>query len=119
MPDGLPIDVLPADPSWSPTPAQLIAWKSNFPDSLLKANASNPDWVDSNGNVVSTIPNANVASTIPISPCGFAIYEWQIGPGRGEWVEIVNRCRPGCNPVRPLAVPGAMPLGMRIAKPCD
>jgi hypothetical protein len=112
MPDGLPIDVLPADPSWSPTPAQLIAWKSNFPDSLLKANASNPDWVDSNGNVV---------STIAISPCGFAIYEWQIVSGRGEWVEIPNerRCRSGCNPVRPLAVPGAMPLGMRIAKPCN
>jgi hypothetical protein len=111
MPDGLPIDVLPADPNWSPTPAQLIDWKSNFPDSLFKANASKPDWVDSNGNVV---------STIPISPCGFAIYEWRIGSsGRGEWFEIENRCKTGCNPVRPLAVPGAMPDGMQIAKPCN
>ena len=110
MPDGLPIDVLPADPNWSPTPSQLSDWKSNFPDSLLKANASNPDWVDSNGNVV---------STIPISPCGFAIYEWQIVSGRGEWVEIENRCRTGYDPVSPLAVPGAMPLKMRIAKPCN
>ena len=110
MPDGLPIDVLPADPNWSPTPQQLSDWKTNYPNALFKASASNPDWVDSNGNVV---------STMPISPCGFAIYEWKIGSGRGEWVEIQNRCRPGCNAVRPLAVPGAMPLGMQIAKPCN
>jgi hypothetical protein len=112
MPDGLPIDVLPADPNWSLTPAQLSFWKSNFPDSLFKANASKSNWVDSDGNIV---------STIPISQFGFAIFEWQIVSGRGEWVEIVNerRCRSGCNPVRPLAVPGAMPLGMQIAKPCN
>lgn len=128
MPDGLPIDVLPADPNWSPTPAQLSFWKSNFPNSLFKANASNPNWVDSNGNVISTIPIGNddsikpignFDSTIPISPCGFAIYEWRIVSGRGEWFEIENRCRPGCNPVRPLAVPGAMPDGMQIANPCN
>jgi hypothetical protein len=119
MSDGLPINVLPEDPNWSPTPQQLSDWKSNYPNSFFKANASNPDWVDSNGNVVSTIPNANVASTIPISPCGFAVYEWKIVSGIGEWVEIENRCRPGCNPVRPLAVPGAMPLGMQIANPCN
>lgn len=112
MPDGLPIDVLPADPNWSPNPAQLSDWKTNYPDVLFKANAINPNWVDSNGNVV---------STMPISLTGFAIYEWQIVSGRGEWVEIVTerRCRPGCNPVPPLAVPGAMPLKMRIAKPCN
>ena len=109
MPDGLPIDVLPANPNWSPDPQQLSDWKTNYPDVLFKANSINPDWVDSNGNVV---------STMPISPSGFVIYEWQIGSGRGEWVVIENRCRTGYNPVPPLAVPGAMPLGMRIAKPC-
>lgn len=121
MPDGLPIDVLPADPNWSPTPAQLSFWKSNFPNSLFKANASNPNWVDSNGNVISTIPIGNDDSIKPMTPCGFAIFEWRVVSGIGEWVEIVNqrRCRPGCNPVRPLAVPGAMPDGMQIGNPCN
>ena len=111
MSNGLPINVSPANPNWRPDPAQLSVWKTNYPDVLFKANASNPNWVDSDGNVV---------STMPISLTGFAIYEWTIGSGGGEWVEIVTerRCRPGCNPVRPLAVPGAMPLKMRIAKPC-
>lgn len=112
MSDGLPIDVLPEDPNWSPTPDQIKDWKTNYPDVLFKANASNVNWVDSDGNNV---------STIPISPCGFAVYEWKIVSGRGEWDEIVTerRCRTGCNPVPPLAVPGAMPLKMRIAKPCS
>ena len=112
MSDGLPIDVLPENPNWSPTPAELSYWKTNYPNDLFKANASNVNWVDSDGNNV---------STIPISPCGFAIYEWRIVSGRGEWVEIVTarRCRPGCNPVPPLTVPFAMPLGMQIAKPCS
>jgi hypothetical protein len=110
MSDGLPIDVLPEDPNWSPTPDQLKDWKTNYPDVLFKANASNPNWVDSDGNVV---------STMPISLTGFAIYEWTIGSGGGEWVVIQNRCRTGYDPVPPLAVPGAMPLKMRIAKPCS
>jgi hypothetical protein len=110
MSDGLPINVLPEDPNWSPTPAQLSDWKTNYPDVLIKANSSNDDWFDLDG---------NVASIKPISTCGFAIYEWRIVSGIGEWVEIENRCRPGCNPVRPLAVPGAMPLGMQIANPCN
>jgi hypothetical protein len=112
MSDGLPSNVLPEDANWKPTPQQLSDWKTNYPKDLFKANASNVNWVDSDGNDV---------STIPISPCGFAIYEWQIVSGRGEWVEIVTerRCRTGCNPVRPLTVPFAMPLKMRIAKPCS
>jgi len=39
MSDGLPIDVLPEDPNWSPTPDQLKDWNTNYPDVLFKANA--------------------------------------------------------------------------------
>jgi len=110
MSDGLPSNVSPANPNWRPTPDQLKDWKTNYPDVLFKANASNPNWVDSDGNVV---------STMPISLTGFTIYEWRIGTGGGEWAVIQSRCRPGYNPVPPLTVPGSMPLGMRIAKPCN
>jgi hypothetical protein len=110
MSDGLPSNVSPANPNWRPDPAQLSYWKTNFPDVLFKANASNVNWVDSDGNNV---------STIPISLTGFTIYEWRIGTGGGEWAVIESRCRPGYNPVPPLTVPGSMPLGMRIAKPCN
>jgi hypothetical protein len=111
MSSGLPINVSPANPNWRPDPAQLIYWKTNCPAILFKADASNPDWVDSNGNAV---------STMPISLTGFAVYEWRIVAGGGQWVEIVTerRCRSGCSPDLPLPVPGVMPLGMRIAKPC-
>jgi hypothetical protein len=110
MPHGLPINVLPADSNWSPTPAQLSDWRSKYPNDVFKANASNADWVDLNGSLV---------STIPISLCGVTIYEWQIVSGKGDWVEISNTCRPPCKPVRPQEVPDAMPLGMQIAKPCN
>ena len=110
MSDGLPSNVSPANPNWRPTPDQLKDWKSNYPNVLIKANSSNDDWFDLDG---------NVDSNRPMSPCGFAIYEWRIVSGIGEWVEIENRCSSGCNPVRPLAVPGAMPIGTQIANPCN
>lgn len=108
----LPSNVLPANPNWSPSPADLHTWKSSSPTALWKAsNASNSNWIDLDGTVL---------STIPISACGYAIWEWQVVSGSGAWVEIVSarQCKVGCNPVPPSTVSGAMPLGMRIAKEC-
>jgi len=112
MSTGLPSNVSPADPNWSPSPSDLLTWKSFSPTTLWKpSNDSNSVWKDLDGDVV---------STIPISACGFAIWEWQVVSGSGAWVEILSarQCKDGCEPVSPLTVSGAMPLGMRIAKEC-
>lgn len=111
MSTGLPSNVLPEDPNWRPSPADLLLWKSTFPNSVFKADASNAKWIDSNGDDL---------TTIPISACGYAIWEWQVVSGSGAWVEIVSlrQCKPLCDPVSPLTVSGAMPLGMQIAKDC-
>ena len=111
MSTGLPSNVLPADPNWSPSPADLLLWKSTFPTDVWKANSGNANWKDLDGAVL---------STIPISACGYSIWEWQVVSGSGEWVEILSarQCKDGCEPVSPLTVSGTMPLGMRIAKEC-
>jgi hypothetical protein len=111
MSTGLPSNVLPEDCNWSPSPSQLSDWKSKYPTDVWKANADNPNWKDLDGAIL---------STIPISACGYAIWEWQVVSGSGAWVEIesARQCEHGCEPVSPLTVSGAMPLNMRIAKEC-